>query len=230
MLLASIMKFSIIVPVLNEAAAIKEYLMPLQSWRNSGNEIIVVDGMSTDDTVKQAQQYADKVFSVTRGRARQMNTGARAAQGEVLLFLHADTVLPEDALSQIENALQNTKRVWGRFDVRLSGSNFMFRVIEFMINLRSRLSGIATGDQAIFVLRDVFEKASMYPEIALMEDIALSKILRKQTRPVCLRARALTSSRRWERRGVWRTIILMWRLRLAYFFGKDPSLLAKKYR
>lgn len=219
---------SIIVPVLNEAGAIDQLLRPLQRWRRLGHEVIVVDGGSADDTVACSRSLADRVLSAPRGRARQMNAGAAVAQGDVLLFLHADTQLPDDAATRIIQALG--RPVWGRFDVRLSGRPPLLRLVETLMNWRSRLTGIATGDQAVFVERRLFHAAGGYPDQALMEDIALSKALKRYSRPACLRTRVVTSSRRWERFGIWRTILLMWRLRLAYFLGADPAQLAKRYR
>ncbi len=223
-------RFSIIVPVLNEAAGLEAILAPLQAWRRQGHEVIVVDGGSTDASLALAGPRADRVTQTAPGRARQQNAGARLAQGDILLFLHADTRLPEQALEAIAQGLRQQGRCWGRFDVRLTGRRPMFRVIETLMNWRSRLSGIATGDQAIFVTREAFQRVGGFPDIALMEDIAISKRLKRLGRPLCLRGPALTSSRRWEQGGVWRTIFLMWRLRLAYFFGADPAGLARLYR
>jgi rSAM/selenodomain-associated transferase 2 len=169
------------------------------------------------------------VVSGPRGRARQMNAGAAAASGRVLLFLHVDTRLPEGALRAVETVL-DADRVWGRFDVRLDGSHLLFPLIAALMNLRSRLTGIATGDQAIFVRREAFATVGGFPEIELMEDIALSRALKRCSRPVCLDHRVRTSTRRWTRDGVLRTIVLMWRLRLAYFLGADPTLLARRYQ
>src|SRR5690606_33036725 len=188
-------------------------------------EVIVVDGGSTDGTAQQARGHCDRVLVAPRGRARQMNAGARAACGEALVFLHADTRLPAGAAASIARALRD--RAWGRFDVRIEGEHPMLRVVAAAMNVRSRLTGIATGDQAIFVRREAFDG---FPEIALMEDIAFSKLMRRKGRPACLRGPALTSGRRWERRGVFRTIFLMWRLRLLYFFGAPPDRLERLYR
>lgn len=214
---------SIVVPVLNEAASIGE---ALDALRGLGAEVIVVDGGSVDGTVERVGDGADRVLRAPPGRARQQNAGAAAASGDVLLFLHADTRLPPGAL----DAVRACGRGWGRFDVRLSGRRRAFRVVERMISLRSRLSGIATGDQAIFVRRELFEAVGGFPEIPLMEDVALSRLLRRRGRPACLRLRVTTSSRRWERGGVLRTILLMWRLRLEYWLGRDPAALAARYR
>lgn len=220
---------SIIMPVLNEGAGVAAVLAPLAAWRARGHEVLVVDGGSADDTMTQARPHADQVLSAPRGRARQMNAGAAMARGEVLLFLHADTLLPLNADHDIIQGLHERQRLWGRFDVRLSGSYWLLRVIERLMNARSRYTGIATGDQALFVRREVFKDIGGYADIPLMEDIALCKKLKKYTRPLCLRGPAFTSSRRWERDGVWRTVLLMWSLRLAYFLGVAPSVLARRY-
>lgn len=220
-------RLSVIVPVLNEAPAIAGALAALQPLRAQGHEVIVVDGGSDDGTVALAQAGADRVIAAARGRARQMNAGAATARGDVLLFLHADTRLPPRADRLIVEALAH--RGWGRFDVRLSGRQPMLRVIERAMNWRSRLTGIATGDQAIFVRRDRFEAVGGFPGIPLMEDIALSRRLKAFGPPRCLAARVVTSSRRWEAGGIARTVLLMWRLRLAYFLGADPARLAQRY-
>jgi len=219
---------SIIIPVLNEAHTIARSLLQLKGMQAGGAEVIVVDGGSSDDSVEQAQMHADKVLHSGRGRARQMNVGARGASGQVLLFLHADTELPEIRVDLAE-LLAQKKAVWGRFDVRLSGANVAFRVIEFMINQRSRLTGIATGDQGLFIKRSVFTDLGGFKEIPLMEDIELCKRLKKITAPLCLKQRVVTSSRKWEREGVLKVVMLMWRLRLAYFFGVPAARLAKFY-
>ena len=221
---------SIVVPVLNEAEAIAQSLLPLQDLRGHAVEIIVTDGGSRDGTRDAAQPLADRVIEAPRGRASQMNAGAGLAHGEVLLFLHADTRLPSGWSVMVRDALEATNREWGRFDVRLDGGHPMLRIVERTMNLRSRLSGIATGDQAIFVTRAAFDAIGGFPHIALMEDVALCSALRSRTRPACLRERVVTSSRRWERHGIARTIALMWRLRLEYALGADPDRLARMYR
>jgi len=219
---------SIVVPVLDEAAIIQGTLRSLQDLRRRGCEVIVVDGASSDATRSLAAPLADRVIDAPRGRAAQMNAGARAARGDILLFLHADTLLPAGALDEIESGLARTGRAWGRFDVTISGSRAL-ALVAAMMNLRSRLSGIATGDQAMFARRAAFEAAGAFPEIPLMEDVALSKALKRLSPPLCLRARAATSGRRWQRHGTVRTILLMWRLRLAYALGADPRRLARRY-
>lgn len=222
------MPLSIILPVLNEAAGIVACLESLQALRARGAELIVVDGGSRDETPAQARPLADHVLASPPGRARQMNAGAAVARGEVLWFLHADSGIPADADRLILDALAEG-RLWGRFDVRLSGTARALRVVEWSMNRRSRLTGIATGDQGIFVRCEAFECVGGYPDIPLMEDIALSKALKRLDNPVCLRQRLVTSSRRWECDGLWRTVFLMWRLRLAYWLGTDPARLARRY-
>jgi rSAM/selenodomain-associated transferase 2 len=217
---------SIIMPTLNEAHGITATLTRLQALRQAGHEVIVVDGGSTDDTVAHAAPLADRLVTAPRGRACQMNAGAVAATRDVLLFLHADTMLPLDAAAHITS---DNSHLWGRFDVRLTGTHPLLRIVESMMNLRSRLTGIATGDQALFVERALFLAVGGFPELPLMEDIALSRTLKRHGRPLCLRAKVTTSSRRWEQNGVCSTILLMWRLRLAYFLGADPARLARLY-
>ncbi len=221
-------KLSIIIPTLNEAAEIEETLQALQTLRQQGHQLIVTDGGSVDKTVTLATPLVDLVIHAPKGRARQMNTGVQHASGELLLFLHADTLLPLNSIDLISEAIK--KKQWGRFDVQLSGRQPLLRLVEFMMNWRSRLSGIATGDQAIFVQRELFEKIGGYADIPLMEDIELSKRLKHHGRPACINTPLITSSRRWEAQGILNTILLMWRLRLAYFLGASPEQLIKRYQ
>jgi rSAM/selenodomain-associated transferase 2 len=223
------MKVSIIIPVLNEAKHIAETLESLASHRNQGHEVIVIDGGSNDGTVSVAEMHADKVLKGDTGRAKQMNRGIEEAQGDILLFLHADTRLPSDALACIINAAENGY-YWGRFNVRLSGERFMFRIIERAMNLRSCLTGIATGDQAIFVSSESVDIIGAFPQIPLMEDVLFSKRLRELGWPACIKQKVVTSSRRWEQRGIMRTVVLMWRLRLLFFFGVSAEKLAQQYQ
>jgi rSAM/selenodomain-associated transferase 2 len=190
--------------------------------------LVVVDGGSDDATPLLAAPFADQVLQGPRGRAAQMNAGARACASDVLLFLHADTVLPEKADQRLLAALDAGSH-WGRFDVRLDSPRACLKVVAWFMNWRSRLTGIATGDQAMFMRRSVFDAACGFPDIALMEDIAMSARLRRHAPPACLKAQVTTSARRWEKHGVWRTVWLMWRLRAAYFFGADPAQLAVRY-
>lgn len=222
-------QISIVLPILNEEAYITACLDALQALRDQNCELIVVDGGSRDRSVALAKPLADRVVVSAKGRSTQMNAGARQASGDIFWFLHADSQPPSDAPHVIRAALTQPEHCWGRFDVRLSGYRPSLRMVEFSMNLRSRLTGIATGDQGIFVRRELFERIGGYPPISLMEDIALSRALKRHSRPVCLRQCILSSSRRWERDGVARTILLMWWLRLAYFLGADPDGLARNY-
>lgn len=201
----------------------------LLSLRKRGVEVIVADGGSSDGTADLARSRADQVLITPPGRALQMNAGAAAAGGEILCFLHADSRLPEGADGLIVDGLARGRHSWGRFDVAISGKHPMLRVIAWMMNRRSRWTGIATGDQGLFMTRSLFEAAGRFPEIALMEDIALTRQLKRYGLPLCIAHRLTTSGRRWEKHGVWRTILLMWRLRLAYFLGADPDRLAQRY-
>ena len=222
---------SIVVPTLNEALGIRQILTALRPMRARGVEVIVVDGGSTDGTPDLAAPLADQVIAADRGRAAQMNAGAARASGAILLFLHADTRLPAGADRLIENALSPAHgRHWGRFDVRIAGRPWLLRVVATGMNWRSRLTGIATGDQAIFVHRAVFERLGGFAAQPLMEDIELCARLRRIGPPACLRTPVITAGRRWESRGVWRTIFLMWRLRWRYWRGESPQSLAEAYR
>ncbi|WP_017926685.1 TIGR04283 family arsenosugar biosynthesis glycosyltransferase [Thioalkalivibrio sp. HL-Eb18] len=223
---------SVIVPALNEAESLPSLLDALGEILDC--EVFVVDGGSTDGTVQQAEQRGVTVLPSAPGRARQMNTGAERALGEVFWFLHADTTFPDGAgvaVHALRDAVSRGDRAWGRFDVRLSGRRGIFRLVAAMMNLRSRLSGIATGDQGIFITRAAFDAVGGWPDQPLMEDIELSRRLKRSVgRPACLRTWLVTSSRRWEQQGAWRTIWLMWRLRLAYWLGANPDWLARLYR
>jgi rSAM/selenodomain-associated transferase 2 len=223
------MKISILIPTLNEAACLESALQRLAPMRSAGHEIIVADGNSRDGTLKIAKRLADRALTAPRGRARQMNAAAASATSGLLLFLHADTELPAGAAAAIATGLERSGALWGHFDVQLSGRRPLLRVVEWLINRRSRLSGIATGDQAIVVRREAFEHIGGFPNIPLMEDVALSRKLRRLTRPVCLNAKVITSSRRWEHAGIFATVLHMWRLRLAYSLGADPAKLALRY-
>ena len=224
------LRLSIIIPALNEEAHIATTLAPLQVMRQHGHEVIVVDGGSSDATVALAAPLADQLIHGERGRARQMNAGAALSQGDVLWFLHADTQVPEESDLLLLNALNGPDTVWGRFDVRLSGRHPLLRLVAHLMNLRSCLTGIATGDQGIFVRRAVFFDVGGYPEQPLMEEIALSKQLKQLSKPLCIKTPLITSSRRWESHGILRTVLLMWRLRLLYALGADPARLARLYR
>lgn len=228
------MKLSIIIPVFNEAADISAALAALEPLRERGAEVIIVDGGSSDDTFALARTFCDHAITSARGRATQQNVGAQVATGDALLFLHIDTQLPDNVDALINAALIDDRNVWGRFDMKL-GPNVLrahsiLNVIAALMNFRSRVTGIATGDQCIFVRKSVFDAVGGFPDIALMEDVALSKVLKKIAAPVCLRERVVTSARRWQKHGIWRTIMLMWWLRLAFWMGVSPTRLAAWYR
>ena len=224
---AAMGRLTIVLPVLNEAAIIVAALRALAPLRARGAEIIVADGYSCDGTARLAAPFADRVITFRRGRGAAMNAGAALGSGDALLFLHADTTLPDNADCLIDAAL--ARRAWGRFDLRIAGSRPLFAVIARMINWRSRLTGVATGDQAIFVTREAFEAVGGFPDLPLMEDIAISRRLKRRCGPFCIATPAVTSGRRWEQNGVLRTILLMWRLRLSYYLGVEPALLAELY-
>ncbi len=223
------MQFSVIVPVLNEAHHLPRLFKHLKLQNTLAYELIVVDGGSHDESVALSTYFADHVQPAPRGRASQMNTGAELAKGDTLVFLHADTLLPPMALLAIEQNLAKRKYQWGGFDVRLSGKHLLYRIIERMMNLRSRISGIITGDQVMFVRRATFQAVGRFPNIPLMEDIAMSKRLKRQSPPAHIPLRVLTSSRMWEDNGILRTITKMWALRLAFFLGLNPHTLVKYY-
>ena len=222
------MKISIIIPVLNEAKALPLLLNQLQYLRAKGHEVILVDGGSEDNSSQCAEGMVDSIQKCDCGRARQMNRGADHATGQLLLFLHADTQLPENVDMMLASAV-HSDRAWGWFDVRLSGSHILLRIVEWFMNIRSRLTGIATGDQAIFITSELFKEVSGFPEIELMEDISLSKNLRRMCRPITVSDKVTTSSRRWEDNGIIRTVLKMWAIRLRYFLGAKPSTLAGLY-
>ena len=221
---------SIILPVLEEAQGIRSTLARLRPWREQGAEIVVVDGGSEDGTPALAVQDADRVLTAQCGRGAQMNAGASAAGGRLLLFLHADTRLPPAAMPALATMLAEDALLWGRFDIRIEGHHWLLPVVAVLMNLRSALTGIATGDQALFVSRRLFREAGGFEDIPLMEDIRFSRALRALAWPRRLRCRATTSGRRWERHGAMRTILLMWTLRLLHFLGVEPTRLARWYQ
>lgn len=221
------MRVSVVIPTLNEAAHIVQTLTLVQQAGEC--ELVVVDGGSNDDTFAIAQRHADLAVLAPCGRAKQMNTGAQAATGDVLLFLHADTVLPSNFPALLHHALADATVIGGRFDVRLDAVGWQFRMIETLMNIRSRLSRISTGDQAMFVRREIFLTIGGFPELELMEDIEFSRRLKRLGKIACLREQVKTSARRWRQSGVFKTIFLMWTLRFAYFLGVPPQRLKAFY-
>lgn len=225
------MKIAIVVPVFNEALILPRligHLITLKEAANQDFELVFVDGGSTDNTMALIEDAGLRVINSAKGRAWQMNTGAAQTAADVLLFLHADTQLPNNSLKSVASSLVDNI-YWGRFDVRIAGKPWMLGVVARMMNWRSRLTGIATGDQAMFMTRDAFQKIGGFPEQPLMEDIEASLRLRQLSRPACVASPVITSGRRWETRGVWTTIVLMWRLRWAYWRGQNPQKLAELY-
>lgn len=221
-------RLSIIMPVLDEATVIDAALRSLAPLRQRGVEVIVVDGGSSDGTPAFAEPLADRVLTAPRGRSLQMNAAGAMASGDILLFLHADTRLPDNADFLVLDELKRSGRCWGRFDVSFDHGQRL-ALVALMMNWRSRLTGIVTGDQAMFVTRAAFARVGGFPPIPLMEDVGLSAQLRRIGRPLCLRTRVVTSGRRWRQHGTFRTILLMWQLRLRYFLGADPARLARAY-
>ncbi len=221
------MRYSVIIPTLNESATISYALEQLLRSIEylSEVEIIICDGGSADDTLKRAAQYPVTIVNSNKGRATQMNTAAQHSIGDWLVFLHADTRLPDDWMSLIDRS----SALWGHFEIRLSGRHWLLRVVEKLMNLRSRNTAIATGDQALFFRRDFFNQLGGFPAIPLMEDIAVCKLARKLQSPACINQPAITSSRRWEQKGILRTIFLMWTLRLGYWLGVKPATLHRFY-
>jgi rSAM/selenodomain-associated transferase 2 len=222
--------WAIIVPILNEADTLPSLLDYLQYWQHRGAEVVIADGGSSDASADMAREQGFTVIPAPRGRARQMNTGARASQARHLLFLHADTRLPTGADQRIRSALGDKSLAWGRFDVRIEGCSKMLPVIAWFMNRRSRLTGIATGDQALFMTRQAFDKVGGFPDQPLMEDVEISRRLKQIAPPVCLPEKVTTSGRRWDTRGSWRTIWLMWQLRWTYWRGTPAEQLAERYR
>ena len=213
---------SIIVPLLNEQAVVASLIEQLDGL--DAEQVIIVDGGSQDQTCSLVEAAGYRLLSSQAGRARQMNAGAQQANQSMLLFLHADTKLPKNYKSELAKAA-----VWGRFDVQFSSRSKAMKMVAFFINLRSRISGIATGDQAIFIDREVFISIAGFPDFPIMEDVALCKRLRHLHRPFSSRAKVTTSARRWQQHGVASTIVKMWWYRLAYFFGVSPSWLKQGY-
>lgn len=226
----STISLSIIVPVLNEARQLPSFLQHLMLWKSKGCEVLLVDGGSTDDTVSMVREMGLSIMAAKCGRANQMNAGAATTKGQMLLFLHADTYLPDKANQIIHHALTNKRHAWGRFNVCITGASQVLPIIATLMNIRSSITGIATGDQAMFMTRTAFDEVKGFPVLPLMEDIALSVELKKISAPICLKCKVTTSGRRWEKKGVLRTVLLMWRLRFAYWRGVPAYRLAEMYR
>jgi len=214
--------------MLNEAATIASALNAIRRGAPDA-EVIVVDGGSADSSVAIARPLCDLLISASRGRARQMNAGARASHGDALVFVHADTIVPSTFAADIASALSDSAVAGGRFDVALDASNLPYRIIGAMISLRSRISRTGTGDQAIFVRREVFDRLGGFPELELCEDLEFSRRLKRTGRVACLRARVTTSARRWSRNGVVRTVVRMWLIRAMYLMGVPPARLKRMY-
>jgi rSAM/selenodomain-associated transferase 2 len=221
------MRISVIVPVFNEEKNIAVTLAELQ--RLKPDEMILVDGGSSDATREICQRFGVELYLSRPGRAAQMNFGAQRASGDVLLFLHADTRLPPSAFDDIRAALQDRQVLGGRFDLQLDSPRPLLKLIGFMISLRSRLSKVGTGDQAIFVRREIFAELGGYADIPLMEDVALSRALKRRGAVACLHSRVVSSARRWEMEGIWRTILKMWTLKTLYLLGISPIRLKRYY-
>lgn len=218
---------SIIVPVLDEAEHIVRLLDELASWRRAGDEVIVVDGGSADDTAARARALADAVIAAPRGRARQQNAGAAVARADILWFVHADSAVT--AVSRAELLAAAATSSWGRCAVRIDDRAPIFRLIETMMNFRTRLTSVVTGDHGIFVRRALYDAVGGIPDLALMEDVEFSRRLARHAPVRCLRGTIATSARRWRRHGIVRTVLLMWALRLAWFVGVPATRLARVY-
>lgn len=223
-------QLAIIVPVLNEITVLPALLRHLQHWQQRGAEVVLVDGGSTDATVTTARASGFRVITAPAGRAGQMNAGARASHSPNLLFLHADTRLPDNADQYLACTFATTPLIWGRFDVVIEGTSRLLPLVARLMNLRSRLTGIATGDQALFITRELFDRVGGFPEQPLMEDVEISRRLKPFCAPQCLSQKVVTSGRRWDSRGALRTIVLMWQLRWAYWRGTPAKQLAERYR
>jgi len=222
-------KVSIIIPALNDAGELKRLLPELQDFRTEGHEVIVVDGGSIDGTLSVARPLSDRLLMTGAGRGRQMNLGVENARHDLVLFLHADSQFPGNGIHEILRVMNEGDHHWGRFDISLDGKAGIYRLIALLMNIRSRITKVATGDQGIFVRKSLFLSVGGYEDIPLMEDVAISKTLREHSSPYCLDSRIITSARRWQQNGVLATIIQMWVLRLAYYLGADPAALAQQY-
>ena len=223
------LKLSIIVPVLNEAQFLSRQHNLFKSLLREGHEIIIVDGGSEDKSVLIARSVDCETFITKASRGYQLHFGAMKSKNDTLLFMHADTLLPESATALISNVLTRSKKHWGRFDVSFNNSNLIFSIIAWFMNKRSCLTGVVTGDHAIFVNRDIYIRSGGFEDIPIMEDIEISKRLKKFSMPICLHDKVITSSRKWEAQGIIRTILKMWILRLLYFCGIPPRKLERLY-
>jgi len=221
--------FSFIIPVLNESLFFTNQQLYLQALLNKGHEIVVVDGGSQDDSFLAAQKLGCKCIRTKASRGYQLQSGAKESSNDVLVFLHADTILPLTAIDSIYQALNKPNVFWGRFDVEFSNKKPIFKIIAWFMNKRSCLTGVITGDQTLFIKRETYFDNGGFADLPLMEDIEFSKRLRKVSPPICLNETVITSSRKWETNGVFKTIFLMWRLRLLYYFGMSTDRLAKLY-
>ena len=217
---------SFVIPILDEQDAVASLLRYLRAGFPAA-ELIVVDGGSADRSVSRAMGLCDQLLLAERGRALQMNLGGRASSSDYLCFLHADS-LPGVSAGQLQGCLAS-EPPWGFCRVRLSGGRRAFRIIEWFMNQRSRLTSVATGDQMLFLRRSLFEDSGGFDDIPLMEDVAYSKRLRRVARPLIIPQPVQSSSRRWEQRGVVRTVLSMWGLRLAYAMGVSPRRLWEHY-
>lgn len=223
-------KIAVIVPVLNEQHAAEALILRLKAVEAAVQELVVVDGGSSDATANILAQAGFRIIHAEAGRGHALNVGAQATMAEILVFLHADTDLPEGWQHSVRQALSDRNAVWGRFDVRISGASLLLPIVASMMNIRSRLTGIATGDQVIFMSREAYELAGGFPEQLLMEDIEMSRRLKKLSWPACLGSKVTTSGRRWDERGPIRTIFLMWSLRFLYWLGLSPERARRLYK
>ena len=219
---------SIIIPTINEIENLSNLLDNIKKSKQVDNiEVVVVDGGSTDGTIEYADKYADLTISAQLGRASQLNAGAKVAQGKHFWFLHADSILDFNIFSQYLHVISSSD--WGRFDIKINNPKLIYLLISSLINFRSRLSKIATGDQGIFISKELFYQVGKFPQLDLMEDVALSAKLKKHSSPFCSKLKIKTSARKWQKEGVLKTILLMWKLRLLYFFGVNTKTLARLY-